>query len=328
MTLEGGGLVNLAARRRPARLHRPGVALVRRPQRQPRRSDSSALLVRVTDAGDGAGTWQVELAPQSATTGASLDAAAGARPSRPAARHDARRRRARGAPTRPPARTTASSCCDGRRHAPDPVRLLRRDGRSSALQPRRSSTRVPARATRVDGPNRVSTSTAARLRRSARRPTTSARRWTRTAPRRSTSTHVERAGRRTSASRSIAASRGALDRPVAPRLGGRERRAGLRRHAGQRERRSCSTTSVDVGAAGASFPRPKRYYVSVDSRRATTFTDAAARRPVRAALVGERRHAAVAPARDDARRRRAPDDRRRVTTRRRRRSRASTRCRS
>jgi Big-like domain-containing protein len=36
-------------------------------------SDSKALLVRVSDAGGGAGTWQVQLTPQAATTGASLD---------------------------------------------------------------------------------------------------------------------------------------------------------------------------------------------------------------------------------------------------------------
>jgi Bacterial Ig domain len=36
-------------------------------------SDSRALLARVTDAGDGAGTWQVELRSQAATAGASLE---------------------------------------------------------------------------------------------------------------------------------------------------------------------------------------------------------------------------------------------------------------
>jgi hypothetical protein len=38
-----------------------------------RRSDSRALVVRVTDAGEGAGTWQVQLVPQSTSDGASLD---------------------------------------------------------------------------------------------------------------------------------------------------------------------------------------------------------------------------------------------------------------
>src|SRR5207245_9579744 len=34
---------------------------------------SRGLLVRLTDAGSGAGTWQVELAPQAATPGASIE---------------------------------------------------------------------------------------------------------------------------------------------------------------------------------------------------------------------------------------------------------------
>ncbi len=71
--LEGGGLVERPARRRPEGLHRPAVALVRRSEREPTARGARALLLAVSDAGDGAGTWQVELAPQSPTPGASLD---------------------------------------------------------------------------------------------------------------------------------------------------------------------------------------------------------------------------------------------------------------
>ena len=81
---------------------------------------------------------------------------------------------------------------------------------------------------------------------------------------------------------------------------------------------------LPVGAAGASFPRQGQYYVAVDSG-ARRFTDKRARGRVRAALVGERRDAAVGPAADDARVRR---DARRSSSERSTRSRASTRSRS
>ena len=60
--------------RRPADLHDPERTLVRRPQRQPRCSHPAAHRSRSTDAGGGAGTWTVEVLPQSASTGASLEA--------------------------------------------------------------------------------------------------------------------------------------------------------------------------------------------------------------------------------------------------------------
>ena len=109
VTLEGAGLINVdkAAIRwsSPSR-----VALVRRPEREPRGQKSE--LVVVSDAGGGAGTWQVELAPQAATAGAtievpgSIDASARAGPRRTG-------RRDRRAEARRRARTTASSSCGG-----------------------------------------------------------------------------------------------------------------------------------------------------------------------------------------------------------------------
>ena len=71
VTLEGGGLVNLPRAddpqvfTDPASLSFSGLDVTHG-------GISKALLVRVSDAGDGAGTWSVDLAPQSATAGASL----------------------------------------------------------------------------------------------------------------------------------------------------------------------------------------------------------------------------------------------------------------
>jgi subtilisin family serine protease len=71
VTLEGGGLINVfraAAPKiftNPASLSFEDLDVTHGPQ-------DKALLVRVADAGDGAGDWSVSLAPQSATAGASL----------------------------------------------------------------------------------------------------------------------------------------------------------------------------------------------------------------------------------------------------------------
>ena len=109
VTLEGGGLVALPRAADPQLFTRARLALVRG-------SDvlhgaaSRALLVRLTDAGDGAGTWQVQLEPQAATAGHRRRRRRRRR--RPAGRRGrSRRRRARELPARWPARTTASSSC-------------------------------------------------------------------------------------------------------------------------------------------------------------------------------------------------------------------------
>jgi hypothetical protein len=72
VTLEGGGLVDLPPADRPLVFTEP-ASLSFQDLNVNLRSDSRALVVRVTDAGDGAGTWQVELVPQSTSSGASLD---------------------------------------------------------------------------------------------------------------------------------------------------------------------------------------------------------------------------------------------------------------
>ena len=71
-TLEGGGLVDLPRAARPFVLTEP-ASLSFQELDVNHGSDSRALLVRVTDAGDGAGTWNVQLAPQATSKGASLD---------------------------------------------------------------------------------------------------------------------------------------------------------------------------------------------------------------------------------------------------------------
>jgi minor extracellular serine protease Vpr len=71
VTLEGGGLVDLPRADRPLVFTDP-VSLSFQDLDVNHGSDSRALLVRVTDAGDGAGTWQVQLQPQATSDGASL----------------------------------------------------------------------------------------------------------------------------------------------------------------------------------------------------------------------------------------------------------------
>jgi len=71
VTLEGGGLVSLPAAADPQLFTDP-VSLSFEDLSVLYGAASRALLVRLTDAGDGAGTWQVELAPQATTAGASL----------------------------------------------------------------------------------------------------------------------------------------------------------------------------------------------------------------------------------------------------------------
>jgi len=72
VSLEGGGLVDLSRADGPLVLTEP-ASLSFQDLNVNLRSDSRALVVRVTDAGDGAGTWQVQLVPQSTSNGASLD---------------------------------------------------------------------------------------------------------------------------------------------------------------------------------------------------------------------------------------------------------------
>jgi minor extracellular serine protease Vpr len=72
VTLGGAGLVDLPRAAEPQVFTQPS-SLSFQDLNVNHGSDSKALLVRVTDAGGGAGTWHVQLAPQAATAGASLD---------------------------------------------------------------------------------------------------------------------------------------------------------------------------------------------------------------------------------------------------------------
>ncbi len=71
VTLEGSGLVNVDRASRPLVFTEP-ASLSFGDLDVTRGSDNKALVVRVSDAGDGGGDWSVELVPQSATAGASL----------------------------------------------------------------------------------------------------------------------------------------------------------------------------------------------------------------------------------------------------------------
>jgi minor extracellular serine protease Vpr len=72
VTLGGGGVAALPRAADPDVFTEP-ASLSFQDLNVNRGSDSRALLVRVTDAGGGAGAWQVSLAPQSTTSGAALD---------------------------------------------------------------------------------------------------------------------------------------------------------------------------------------------------------------------------------------------------------------
>jgi hypothetical protein len=70
--LEGGGLVNLPAANDPRVFTQP-VSLSFADIDVKRGAAERSLLVRLSDAGNGAGTWTVELKPQSATKGSAVD---------------------------------------------------------------------------------------------------------------------------------------------------------------------------------------------------------------------------------------------------------------
>jgi subtilisin family serine protease len=72
VTLEGGGLVALPSATDPQLFTDP-VSLSFEDVNVSHGAASRGLLIRLTDAGDGAGAWQVELASQSATPGAAVD---------------------------------------------------------------------------------------------------------------------------------------------------------------------------------------------------------------------------------------------------------------
>jgi subtilisin family serine protease len=72
VTLGGAGLVDLARAAKPHVLTQPS-SLSFRDLDVSRGSDSRALLVRITDSDGGAGMWQVELAPEAATAGAMVE---------------------------------------------------------------------------------------------------------------------------------------------------------------------------------------------------------------------------------------------------------------
>jgi minor extracellular serine protease Vpr len=71
VTYEGGGLINVARANAPHVFTEP-ASLSFRDLDVTHSAQNKALLVRVTDAGNGSGQWQVTIDPQSVTTGATL----------------------------------------------------------------------------------------------------------------------------------------------------------------------------------------------------------------------------------------------------------------
>ena len=128
VTLEGGGLVSLPNAADPQLFTDP-VSLSFEDLVVTDGAASRALLVRLTDAGDGAGTWDVSLAPQAATAGTSIDLP-GVIAVPPGGEADVAvvARAAAGAPRGRGLRVRRAP--EGRRHAQDPVLLPRRPART------------------------------------------------------------------------------------------------------------------------------------------------------------------------------------------------------
>ena len=229
VTLEGGGLVDLPRADRPLVFTEP-ASLSFQDLNVNLRSDSRALVVRVTDAGDGAGMWQVELVPQSTSTRCVARRAAG--PLRPARR--------RGRPRRGGARQRG---CRGRRglrlhpaaarrgHAQDSLRVLRRQAPARAAAAEAART-LPARrhgqrtepCLHVLLPGRAVWPAAG-----LRGPTDE-----REPARRRSTSRASTSPSPTSASRSRHRAPGSSRRPLVPRICERARRAGVRGNADQR----------------------------------------------------------------------------------------------
>ena len=221
MLLEGAGLIDVGRADDAARLHRPAVALVPLPEREPRAPHRGRCSSTISDAGGGYGTWQVELQPQSATAGAMIDLpAVGHAHAR--RRHAAHRGRAGVGRRRRRRRLRLHRPAQRRRRRAGSRTSSRSSGPASSRSRPRSSRRFQIGDTRSGGEQGERLPLAGRAVRAAgelHRPAAS----TRTAPSSSTSpTSPSRPS--TSASPSSLQTRQLADRPVLPRLARRERR--------------------------------------------------------------------------------------------------------
>ena len=299
MTLEGGGLVDLPRADRPLVFTEP-ASLSFQDLNVSHRSVSRALVVRVTDAGDGAGTWQVQLAPQSTSDGASLnvppalflppggeaDLVAVARGSADAAAGEdygfilLRR----GEDTR---KIPYEFFVGRPQLGLLQPKQLERFQLGERAEPRLRvllSGRTVRPAARLRGPHDERDRHGDALR------------------------HEHRQAGREPRRRSRNVERWVDHRPVVPRLPQRARRAGIRRNSSQRQRADARLqhrhrlggSIVPEGAALLRLGRLRlgRLHAPVPSR------------PLRAPLMGERCSPAADPALDEARRRRPSDDRR------------------
>ena len=231
--LAGAGLVDRARRQRPEALHRPRLALVRRPERQRAARASKTLLLTRLDAGDGAGTWTRRGASRSRSRRASRSSCRARSRSRP------------GGDVQVP--VTARAAADATAGEAYGFVVLRR-GDARAQGPVRDArhaagARPACRSCRSGsssaGDTRKGTSHASRLPLPGRRLRPAAelhrrRRSTRDGAEQLYRIRLDEPAINVGAAVIVSSARLAR-RPVGARLAGRERRPGLRRHAGQRQ---------------------------------------------------------------------------------------------
>ena len=322
MLLSGSGLVNVHGGGHAARRHRPGLALVRRPQRPRRSAPKPPGCVAISDAGGGRAPGQCRSSRSRRSAGAALEVPATVTvPPGGAAQIGVTRARPRASAAAGDnygfilLRRGDRPCASSRTPSSSRGRASRRSRRVAAAP-------VPGRQHRRAASRRRA-STASRRSRSGRRRTTSASRWTRRAPRRSTSLRVNNAGGQRGRRRDRLDA-GRADPSVAARLPGRERRAGLPGHAGERELAHLRLPAPTSAPPACSSRGRGRYFVALDSG-SDEYTGRSFAGELPAPSLAERRAAAAdPPAHDPGRRRPLAHRRARAPTR----APASTRPRS
>ena len=220
--LEGGGLVDVVRADDPLLFTAP-VSLSFGDLDVNHGAQSRALAVQLDDAGGGAGTWSVELLPQSASAGATIEPDPQATIAPGGGDRLARDRSRRG--RRGGRRQLRLHRAPARRRRPGASRTTSRSRGPASSSVRRSRCASSTRATRATA-SRTRACTASRRGRSARRPTTaSARRWSQDG---AEDLYIDppRRARRELRRRGLGLGRERADRSVDPRLAGRERRAG------------------------------------------------------------------------------------------------------
>ena len=256
MLLQGAGLVERPRRGRPAALHRARLALVRRPRRARRRPSAGGSSLACADAGGGAGTWRSRCAPSRRTPGAPRST------SRPRRGRAGRQSRVPVVAVRADANAAAGDNYgflvlrrgDVTRRIPY-LFLVTRPRLAASLRGRSAAS--PGRRRRATGESHASVyrfptapfGTAADLRRR--------RRWARTAPSGSTSSDFERPVANFGVA-VVGVRAGRADRPRGSSA--RQDENDVQGYAGTPVNVNALMLDyrLDLGAAGAVFPRQKR----------------------------------------------------------------------